>query len=472
MKKLISLITLITVTASILTIQSPIAHAASNRGVAINVNGKRLHPDVPPFIKNGRTLVPLRGIFEELGSTVEWVPEGQRVIVKYKDKNINLQIGNKTASINGNTATIDVAPLIDNSRTMIPLRFIAEKMGMNVQWVPEAGLATITDPGYFDNLPRNTVLGFTTNDYLGDNAPHGSLLKYGSNVNAIATFSYQLETSGDLKLTGQSQARSVDHANSNNIKPLVLIHNFRNGNFDRSLSHTVLSDAAKRQKLINNILVIMSKEEYAGVNIDIENVDWTDRQNYTALIRDLKKKLEPYGFLTTVSIPAKTSDTYRNNSWSGGFDYIEIGKYADKILLMTYDEHYFGGTPGPIASLPWVENVLKYATSVIDSKKLLLGIPAYGYDWSGKGNKAVTFKSADSLLADYNVQSSWDDSAKSPYFSYVKDGTTHQVWYENSQSLSYKLPLVAKYQLGGIGIWKLGYDNDAFWETIKAGLGQ
>ena len=75
------------------------------------------------------------------------------------------------------------------------------------------------------------------------------------------------------------------------------------------------------------------------------------------------------------------------------------------VVLMTYDEHYFGGAPGSIASMPWVENVLKYATGTISSKKLLLGIPGYGYDWASTGSKTVTFKNAASLLSSTNASS-------------------------------------------------------------------
>ena len=469
MLKRISIVLAISVLMLALPLNTAFA-ASTGSGVAINVNGKRIHPDSAPFIKNDRTLVPLRGIFEELGATVDWVPDQHKVIVNYKGKTITVIIGSNTAYINNASAYMDVAPVIDNDRTMIPLRFIAENIGMNVQWVAEAGLATITDPGYLSSLSENMVLGFTTNDYQGDTGPHSSLTRYYENVDAVATFSYTVESNGNLKLTGQSQSNTVAFANSNSIKPLVLIHNFANGTFDKNLAHNLLSSSANRQRLINNILTLMGKQEYSGVNIDIENVPWTDRENYTAFIKALKETLAPYGFLTTVSIPAKTTDTYSGNSWSGAFDYAKIGQYADKIVIMTYDEHYFGGTPGPIASIGWVENVMKYATSVIPSKKVLLGIPAYGYDWASSGSKTVTFKNADGLLSSLNVKSQWDDASKSPYFNYVKDGVSHVVWYENSQSLSYKLPLIAKYNLGGIGIWKLGYDNDAFWNTVKSVL--
>lgn len=468
LKKILSLVTVMALAVSTYSFGSSPAYAAGKSKVSININGKRLNTDADPFIRDGRTLVPVRGVFEELGSSVDWQPDSSTVVVKYKNTTINLKVGSKSASVNGSTVVLDVAPEIDGNRTMIPLRFIGENLGMSVQWVPEAGLATITDPQYFNTLPEEIVLGFTTNDYQGDNAPHNSLTKYSSSINSIATFSYQIDSNGGLKLTGQPQTNSVKFANSNGIKPLLLIHNFNNGNFDLNLSHAVLSDASTRKKLIDNILLIMSKEEYSGVNIDIENIYWYNRDNYTSFIKDLKARLAPYGFLTTLSVPAKTYDSYKNNNWSGAFDYPEIGKYADKILLMTYDEHYFGGAPGPVASLPWVEKVLAYASSVIPSKKLLLGIPGYGYDWASTGSKTVTFKNADGLMASTSSKSVWDDNEKSPYFTYTRNGVKHTVWYEDVKSLSNKLPLVEKYNLGGIGIWKLGYDNDRFWEVVNS----
>lgn len=468
MNKTIALILSLLIASSI-TVPS-ISYADSQTGVSVNVNGQRIYPDSSAYIKDGRTLIPLRGVFEKLGATVNWISDQQKVVINYHSKTINLQINNTQADVNGTQIQIDVPPVIDNNRTMVPLRFISENMGMWVQWVPEAHLATITDPSYFSTNSGTTTLGYTTNDYKGDDASYNSLVTNSSNINSIATFSYQFDTNGNLTLTGQSQQNTVEFANSNNIRPLLLIHNLLDGKFDRNLAHTVLSDASIRSKLIDNTILAMSKEEYSGVNIDIENVFWYDRDNYSAFIRELKQKLTPYGFLTTVSVPAKTFDSYNNDSWGGAFDYAAIGQNTDKIMIMTYDEHYFGGSGGPIASLPWVEKVIKYAVQTMPSNKILLGIAGYGYDWSDSGNKAIQYKNISALLSGLNIQSSWDDYAKSPYFIYDDKGTIHQVWYEDSRSIASKLSLVKTYSLGGIGIWRLGYDNDEFWSTIKAGL--
>lgn len=441
--------------------------AAQEPQVGVNVNGDRIITDAPAFIKDERTLVPLRGIFEKLGAEIEWIDDEKRVNVNYKDINVSLQIDNKEASVNGVTSTLDVAPIISNDRTMIPLRFISENIGMKVGWIPEACVATITDPSYFESIPSKTVLGFTTNDYKGDQGSLNSLLQNIGSINSIATFSYRVDDSGNLLPSGLSQSEAIKAASANGIKPLVLIHNYIDGRFDKDLSHSVLTNAQVRSALVNSIIATMGKEQYSGVNIDIENIYWYDRPYYTSFIKELKEALAPLGFLTTVSIPAKTYDSYRNDNWGGAFDYEAIGKHADQALIMTYDEHYAGGAAGPIASYPWVEKVVKYASSKIPSQKILLGIPGYGYDWSNSGSKVFTYKNADKYMESNNAQPSWDEDKKSPYFSYYKNGVSHIAWYESSRSISSKLELVQTYNLGGIGIWRLGYDDSSFWNTIK-----
>jgi len=97
--------------------------------------------DAPPIILNDRTLVPLRAIAEAFNAQVNWNPDTKQVTVAIGDKTILLTIGNPKASVNGQSVYIDpqnpqVVPIISNSRTMVPLRFIAETMGATVEWDP------------------------------------------------------------------------------------------------------------------------------------------------------------------------------------------------------------------------------------------------------------------------------------------------------------------------------------------------
>jgi hypothetical protein len=110
----------------------------------VTVDNKATTVDAAPEIVDGRTFVPIRFIAETFGSTVTWLPETKGITITLGDTTIGLQIGNATAVINGNIIALEAAPYIKNSRTMVPLRVITESFGGNVAWDPVNHIITIT----------------------------------------------------------------------------------------------------------------------------------------------------------------------------------------------------------------------------------------------------------------------------------------------------------------------------------------
>ncbi|TJX12855.1 copper amine oxidase N-terminal domain-containing protein [Tissierella creatinini] len=102
--------------------------------IKVFVHNSQLNLPVDPVIIDGRTLVPLRAIFEALGATVEWDQATKTVTGIQGDKLIKLQVDNKIAQINGQEVTLDAAATIVNGSTLVPVRFIAETLGANVNW--------------------------------------------------------------------------------------------------------------------------------------------------------------------------------------------------------------------------------------------------------------------------------------------------------------------------------------------------
>ncbi|MGI9951343.1 stalk domain-containing protein [Moorellaceae bacterium AZ2] len=90
--------------------------------------------DVAPVSQNGRTLVPLRGVMEQFGAQVEWVPESKQVKVGLGNKQVVLTLGSTIAMVDGEKVELDVPARVVNGRTMIPLRFVSEQLGMDVAW--------------------------------------------------------------------------------------------------------------------------------------------------------------------------------------------------------------------------------------------------------------------------------------------------------------------------------------------------
>lgn len=104
--------------------------------VALVVDGRRLEPDVPPHIVSGRTLVPARIIAEALGAGVSWDPVSARVRVLLGEQDIILSPGRQTALVNGREVALDVPAQIIAGRTLVPLRFVGEALGVSVGWDP------------------------------------------------------------------------------------------------------------------------------------------------------------------------------------------------------------------------------------------------------------------------------------------------------------------------------------------------
>ena len=120
----------------------------------MTVNGNDMPVDeqgTVPVIVNGRTLLPVRAVVEQMGGTVDWNGETQEVTLIYGEDEIKLTIGSTEALLNGEKQTLDVAPTVTNGRTMLPIRFIAESFKFNVSWNGDEQRVTITNSKDIDD---------------------------------------------------------------------------------------------------------------------------------------------------------------------------------------------------------------------------------------------------------------------------------------------------------------------------------
>ncbi len=120
---------------------------SANNNVSVVLDGEIINFDTKPFIdQNSRTLVPARNIFESLGAKVKWNEELREVTITKDDLIIKLTIGSNIAQINNEDKELDTEAIIKDSRTFIPLRFVIENIGLNVNW---------------DNETRTVLIGET-----------------------------------------------------------------------------------------------------------------------------------------------------------------------------------------------------------------------------------------------------------------------------------------------------------------------
>ena len=128
MKKFLSVI------IAIMMLVASFSVVSAEEGIKVTIDGKAQSYDVMPIIENGRTLVPMRAIFESLGADISWDDATKTVTGKKADISVSLQIGNTSAKVGDKEVTLDVPAKILEGRTLVPVRFISEALGCKVDW--------------------------------------------------------------------------------------------------------------------------------------------------------------------------------------------------------------------------------------------------------------------------------------------------------------------------------------------------
>ncbi|HEX3043902.1 MAG TPA: glycosyl hydrolase family 18 protein [Bacillota bacterium] len=317
------------------------------------------------------------------------------------------------------------------------------------------------------NNQDKVIAGYYVENNSRDQAGYRALEQNLNIINTVIPFSYKVDQYGTI--IGSHYSRPFSLARSAGLTTLAIVNNINGSNFNSNSIHKMLTNNGARSKAINGILRVIMENGYQGVNIDFENVPSRDRMYVTAFFRELGAALHSRNLLVTASLPAKTSND-TTSSHGGAFDYQALGPLLDQAMLMTYDEHFANGSPGPVASYPWVERVIKYALRSFPPEKIIIGIAAYGYDWRWGSGKALTYYAIQNLIDSHKIIPKWDNLNRVPYFTYRSWGISHEVWYENRYSTVAKMELIRKYGLKGVAVWRLGYEDPTIWTAIRQQL--
>lgn len=280
-------------------------------------------------------------------------------------------------------------------------------------------------------------------------------------LDELSVFSYGFTTEGELVLPALPTEWMINDALSEGTKPVLTLTPFGpDGQFSNYLIHRVLSDTTARNRLIRNLYEAVLNQGYQGVNIDFEFILAEDRDLFTEFVRDVTYAVNELGYEVTVDLAPKTSADQPGVLYEGK-DYPALGAAADRVLVMTYEWGYTYGPAMAVAPIDKVREVIDYAVTEIPREKISMGVPNYGYDWKlpyvrGE-SKAATIGNIEALQIALRNDSQilYDETAQSPYFSYVADGITHEVWFEDARSMLAKYRLVREYGLHGIGCWQI-----------------
>ncbi|MBQ6998344.1 MAG: S-layer homology domain-containing protein [Clostridia bacterium] len=332
-----------------------------------------------------------------------------------------------------------------------------------------AGLIAVSIPFYsLSNKNQRYAMSYV---YFGSHASQLEYIALAKNtLSAVSPSYFDIQSDGSVKVNYISESY-IEKVKSMGLKVVPFLSN----HWNRAAGVAALENM---DVTVDTIVSAINEYNLDGINIDIENVTHTHKDKYTELVRRLRLALPT---TKEVSVAVAANPYNWTTGWHGSYDYAALAEYADYLFIMAYDEHYEGGEAGPVASMEFVENSIRYALEECPPEKIVLGIPFFGRIWSENNSSinglGVSNNRLEQIIADTGGKVTFDEEHMSPKAEFtIKKGESITVsgktltagnyvaWFENDDSIKSKLSLVDKYSLKGAGNWSLGQETKDVWD--------
>jgi cellulose synthase/poly-beta-1,6-N-acetylglucosamine synthase-like glycosyltransferase/spore germination protein YaaH/peptidoglycan/xylan/chitin deacetylase (PgdA/CDA1 family) len=227
-----------------------------------------------------------------------------------------------------------------------------------------------------------------------------------------------------------------------------------------------LDNPEARARFRREIGLFLASDHYRGLMIDFESFPKKGQTGYVALLNELAPDLHAKGMKLYVSVQVRNED----------FDYVAISSAVDGVVIMNYDEHFPGGTPGPVASQDWFLDNLQSAVKEIPKEKLICAIGNYGYDWvekpkkgklpPGEADKSVSVQEAWIGSRDSEEDVDYDGDELNPHFSYQDDDSfRHDVWFLDAVTALNEMRAAQTLGIQTFALWRLGAEDRSLWRV-------
>jgi len=298
----------------------------------------------------------------------------------------------------------------------------------------------------------------------------------------MSYFSYDVDplTGEPSSLYSWLTSPSIDSALANNVRVHLCVTLFSNHS-------TFFTNPAARQTLTNNLIQLVTDRGAHGVSFDFEAVPPSQGENMQDYIAEFALAFYdnmPDGIIS-IAMPAV--------DWNATFDVSILNQYIDLYMIMGYDYYWNGSSQaGPVdphysMTSGYDYNVSRtisyYQSEGMPMDKMLIGVPYYAREWptaSGTAPSSTTAngtaytwaKIKNNTSGNYNHENKrWETNSFAPYYAYEDNGW-YQCFVNDENSLERRYKLVNTRNLGGIGIWALGYDDgySDLWDVIEENL--
>jgi len=309
-----------------------------------------------------------------------------------------------------------------------------------------------------------------------------SFLAHADKIDTLVPTWYVVDSTG--LVSGGANPEVLDSARAHHVAVMPIV---ANNEFLQDDFHKLLSNPSAYRQMFNQLLRACDDSGYIGFQFDFENVNWTDRDVFSAMVAEAAALFHQHHLkLTIATVPNAPGapgesgySAWIYENWRGAYDLAALAKSVDLICLMTYDQHSRWTPPGPVAGWKWTLENLDYALKSVPREKLSLGIPLYGYHWFAgtpikPGDKpnptAVYISTPDALdlARAYGGTIEWDAAERSAWFYFYRDAEREWIFFTDARTFQERYALVKSKSLEGFCSWVLGTEDPAIWDALPS----
>lgn len=314
-----------------------------------------------------------------------------------------------------------------------------------------------------------------------------SFLAHPDNVDLLVPAWYAADSAG--MVSGGPNPLVLETARDHHVPVMPIV---TGAAFVQADVHKLIADPSAYREMFSELIRACKENGYIGFQFDFENVNWSDRDLFSAMFREAANALHAQNLqISVATVPNAPGaagetdfDAWLFENWQGAYDLKSLAQSADFICLMTYDEHTRWTPPGPVAGWQWTVRNLDYALQFVPASKLFLGIPLYGYHWfagppvprtpASPGDKPnpsaqyISTPDALDLARDYGGHLEWDSEDRTSWFYFYRDGMREWIFYTDARTFRERYELAKQRGLVGFCSWSLGNEDPAIWDLLPS----
>ena len=368
---------------------------------------------------------------------------GQTIVITFPEQTYVVQEGDTLFGI-ANSYGVPLLQILRNNPYLSDREYIYPGETIVISYNNKA--REIAALGYANN--------FISQDILKKTLP---------SLTSLSILGYRIIEGGEIAELEDTQLIQI--TKNYGVAPLMILTTLSVGGQENvEAIYTILNNEALMDRLIDNLILLLKRKGYYGVNATYQLLNNATLSAYLTFNTKAYHRLKEEGLAFFITISPNTIFTADRISFEK-VDYTEILQESDGAIILNYLWGTYLGPPAPIASISKINEFLDYLIPQTQPGKLAIGMPLIAYDWElpysiglSKAN-SMTIGGAITLAREFGATIQFDEVSQTPYFTYNENlngiAREHVVWFIDARSIDAILKVIVDRGLNGSGIWNI-----------------